>query len=1043
MLRKTLQNTFRWIKAHSDMGKAIVLLRASKKDDSNEKIEEAIPLLYRARSEFAALKREPAYAIATFSLVDAFVGNPTGDKKKNIEQGIVLLDELLLRSIQHKDADLQLNLYSNIAELYYELFLADPSQTGSFDRLDRASEYLRKILQTVHPSYKRKIWIKTTLQLAAYLFDRYQCEAADELPREVIELLEPLLNELWIWEKWTFSGSIRYLLGKAYSELTVANVGENAEIAIGHLCSALDSGSFSDLPKTKVDIYLTLAESQILAARGTVKFKSEFTQKYLDKAEEILDVIDLPAARELMLSIKEKSLLIGIFDPSPKPDLENIKKFLPLETDQSNGISIDYAELQRWVKERRKFEMQLFAAFAVLMDMMLEMVRTAPEEKRVRYVRQIIDFDFKEITRELKTVNPDLFGTLQRKIDEFQILVESVLKLLNRQEQPIEWMSHHLSLAGTSIFKSSFGTGEDEIKEFQGKAIYHFEQALTVLLEIKSSIYLGFISRISGFPILFVNRQWKEAEMLFGAALEAQEQTYRLSLSEDGKKNALEEIGNPLFGLSSAQAYVLAQQGKIVEAVETVEKWRGRSISEYLQRDPRNLKTTDPGDYEEYCQIANRINALEAEQRNPSRRGFTTIVYELKSARKSLDDLIERIRLTHPDFMIELTFGDIRQAASADRPLAYVLTTEAGSLSIVVSDKTGPVVLWEDDFTKGTLFSILAGPNMDAPVAESIASDRSRLASEILPGCSKLIGKLFDELKRQKARGVVLIPCGTLAMLPLHAVNVEGKGCLIDHFDVHFAPSANTILSARKSLAKDLKMTPRFVGIGDPDRTLETAVFEVKAIDGFFKNEWKSGLLLYEEATLENLHKVTHDATHLHFACHGTLGNPNPLDSCLILANKEKLTLGNLLGDRRFNFLSNARLVVLSACWSASIDLTTNPEESTGMSLGFLSAGVPGVIGTLWPVYDLSSTLLMIMFYRKHICDGLDPAAALRAAQCWLRSVTREQIIEIFGESFDLSETLHKLSSREASYDFENTVTDSRYPYADPYFWAGFILIGI
>jgi hypothetical protein len=99
MLRKTFQNIFRRIKAHSDIGKAIVLLRASKKEDPNEKVEEKVPLFCRARAEFAELNCEPACAIAALSLADAFVSHSTGNKKKNIEQAFVLPDELLSRSI--------------------------------------------------------------------------------------------------------------------------------------------------------------------------------------------------------------------------------------------------------------------------------------------------------------------------------------------------------------------------------------------------------------------------------------------------------------------------------------------------------------------------------------------------------------------------------------------------------------------------------------------------------------------------------------------------------------------------------------------------------------------------------------------------------------------------------------------------------------------------------------------------------------------------------------------------------------------------------
>jgi CHAT domain-containing protein len=51
-----------------------------------------------------------------------------------------------------------------------------------------------------------------------------------------------------------------------------------------------------------------------------------------------------------------------------------------------------------------------------------------------------------------------------------------------------------------------------------------------------------------------------------------------------------------------------------------------------------------------------------------------------------------------------------------------------------------------------------------------------------------------------------------------------------------------------------------------------------------------------------------------------------------------------------------------------------------------MQAGIPGVIGSLWPVNDGSTALLMLGFYKFWRQDGKSPQEALKRAQKWLMS---------------------------------------------------------
>jgi CHAT domain-containing protein/tetratricopeptide (TPR) repeat protein len=143
----------------------------------------------------------------------------------------------------------------------------------------------------------------------------------------------------------------------------------------------------------------------------------------------------------------------------------------------------------------------------------------------------------------------------------------------------------------------------------------------------------------------------------------------------------------------------------------------------------------------------------------------------------------------------------------------------------------------------------------------------------------------------------------------------------------------------------------------------------------------------------------------VHFATHGVLDAEHPALSGLALSTVDRegrpqegfLDLRDIYGLRL-----GADLVVLSGCRTA-LGREVKGEGLMGLARGFLSAGAPRVVASLWPVEDRATAALMTRFYRALWQEGLPPAAALRAAQLAVRGERR---------------------------------------WRDPYFWAGFVLEG-
>jgi CHAT domain-containing protein len=113
----------------------------------------------------------------------------------------------------------------------------------------------------------------------------------------------------------------------------------------------------------------------------------------------------------------------------------------------------------------------------------------------------------------------------------------------------------------------------------------------------------------------------------------------------------------------------------------------------------------------------------------------------------------------------------------------------------------------------------------------------------------------------------------------------------------------------------------------------------------------------------------------VHLACHGHIDEARPRLSCLILAQGEVLSLDVLSGLR-----IPAELAVLSACETGS-GASHRGEGVIGLTGGFLSAGCPRVLVTLWKVADRTTSDLMAAFYDRHLKGGLTVIASLRQAQ--------------------------------------------------------------
>ena len=122
----------------------------------------------------------------------------------------------------------------------------------------------------------------------------------------------------------------------------------------------------------------------------------------------------------------------------------------------------------------------------------------------------------------------------------------------------------------------------------------------------------------------------------------------------------------------------------------------------------------------------------------------------------------------------------------------------------------------------------------------------------------------------------------------------------------------------------------------------------------------------------------------VHFATHAIIDNQHPELSGLVLSLVDRdgrARDGFLRLTDIYNLRLSAELVVLSAC-RTGLGKEFRGEGLVGLTRGFMYAGAPRVVTSLWQVDDTGTTELMSRFYRALLAERRPrAAAALRQAQ--------------------------------------------------------------
>lgn len=438
----------------------------------------------------------------------------------------------------------------------------------------------------------------------------------------------------------------------------------------------------------------------------------------------------------------------------------------------------------------------------------------------------------------------------------------------------------------------------------------------------------------------------------------------RLAGGLDERRGALaREIWKDSFEVGVRAARAL---GDVEQACFLLEAGRAGTLLESLGgRERLRADLVPPVLYEAEARAREAENVArkdyDAALKAGDRGGIARTRKALGEARSAVDAAVGRVQV-EAKAAADIVYTKVRslpeiQAALAEgEALVLYALLRPKALALVVTRAEARVV--ELGPTADIAEACRAGAEADAAVAARLAK--------------LLVGPLG--LGSGTTR-LLVAPQGVLAYVPF--VLLSGDR------DVAYVPSATTHLLLLESGAE---WGDGVLALGDPASpmgALPAARKEAEAVGDV--------VLLGAEATETGLATAVAARPRwraVHLACHGVFDPDHPLRTSLALAPDAQQD-GQLTLLEIFRLKVPADLVVLSACETAKGEVY-EAEGVMGLVRGFMLAGAPRVIVSLWDVDDAATAALMRRFYGlwnpRDGSKGLPAATALRKAQALVAS---------------------------------------------------------
>ena len=644
---------------------------------------------------------------------------------------------------------------------------------------------------------------------------------------------------------------------------------------------------------------------------------------------------------------------------------------------------------------------------------------------------------------------------------------EAALTVFTREALPLEWAQTQVGL-GAVYHARIRGERADNIE----RAIAACEAALTVFTREalprdhrRASCLLG--------EVQLGQRQWRGALEAFMSARQAFLLLFGQGLNEAEVQDLISKAGS----LFSDGAYAASEAGNLEGAFQFLDEGKARLLAVALRQ--RALPLSPDGQA--------RLEALQQDIRSWTRLAETAQGIDVSHALARLSALRQELGKLVEDALAKAAprASLLERAAKltgANGAVVAPLVTETGGKMLIVSCTNGQSAIKTIDLphlTTARLKEMVWGPvsqsELGGWLGAYIKKQWPAAVDAIAPELWSLVGgpsrQELERLGVTVGGRLIWMPTGALGILPIGLAEDPATGeRLGETYEIIYAPSIDALTAALTTA--ETARQPMLAAIAPPT-DLKSTHFEVKTIASHFPQEDR--VVLEKEATAAAVLSALRGRNYWHFATHGKFDWENARRSYLELENKEQLSVG-MLGDA--DGLSQPRMVSLSACETGIYEFRQNADEFIGLPGAFMALGAAGVLGSLWPVEDRATALLMTKFYELHLdrSEPLPPPAALKLAQAWLRQATKAELIayasssgkkagiEALAKTFEASlmrgepedprwaaltklvqNSKAKLKAGQSFVGrlFGGSSEEEERPFAHPYYWGGFVYTGL
>ncbi|MGI0497996.1 CHAT domain-containing protein, partial [Limnospira platensis] len=498
--------------------------------------------------------------------------------------------------------------------------------------------------------------------------------------------------------------------------------------------------------------------------------------------------------------------------------------------------------------------------------------------------------------------------------------------------------------------------------------------------------------------------------------------------SEGYKRNFNEEWNRVYRGMVE----VCLELGRYQDAIEYVDRSKARNLVELMATRDAYPGGVIPENIRQQLQSL-KIAIAQAERRlqeetNPD----STHLNQLRQQKQEL----EPYKPLHFQAMQELLDEEtviLEWYILGDKFLTFTLTAESLNLWTSSEEDRQHLIDWGNAY-------LGEYRNRDNSQWRNTLADRLEELPQILH-LDEILANLFNNFPNCKK--LILIPHRYLHLFPLHALPVatgEGEGKFLQDLfpkGVTYAPNCQLLQQAQNRQRSHFN---QLFAIQNPTADLDWADVEIQIIRTLFpdRNTLAGNNATTAKLLDEQRQEILSQTHHLFFSCHAAFNPDSPLDSGLLLADGI-LTLENIIANLN---LSNCSLVTLSACETGQVAVDQT-DEYISLSSGFILAGSPSVLVSLWSVNQVSTALLLIRTYELLQQQPGQLAQSLQAAQKWLRETTvsgfeqwRQQC-PLFSQEW--REALQPVFAQMGQNQEEGI---NHRPYQSPYHWAAFCIVG-